>query len=241
MEHESGASFFRTTRWSVVARAGESGDADSAEALEQLCRTYWYPVYCFVRRYGHSPDEAEDLVQGFFAKLLEKNYLAQADRDRGKFRTFLLASVKHYLTNEKDRAEAKKRGGGVEIIPLEGEIAEEKFSREPSTNETPELLFEKRWADALLETSLVRLRSELDGGGKVRRFDHLKPFLMRQKDASYREAAEKLGLSESAVKSAIHRMRERFQTIFREEIAHTVATPQEIDAEIRYFFEILAR
>ncbi len=237
----AGGAAFRTTRWSVVVRASQSDEAASAEALEQLCRAYWYPVYCFVRRCEKGPMEAEDLVQGFFLKLLEKNYLAQADRERGKFRTFLLAAVKHYLANEQERMEAKKRGGGIEFLPLEGEDPEQRFAREPVCEETPELAFERRWAETILESSLRRLRLEFDGGGKVHRFDYLKPFLLRQKEASYREASEKLGLSEAAVKSAIHRMRERFQLLFREEIGQTVVTTQEIDAEIRHLLEVLAR
>jgi RNA polymerase sigma-70 factor (ECF subfamily) len=236
-----GGAAFRTTRWSVVVRAGQSDDPGSKEALEQLCKAYWYPVYCFVRRYGKPAMEAEDLVQGFFLKLLEKNYLAQADRDRGKFRTFLLAAVKHYLANAQEHAEAIKRGGGIEFLALESEDFEQRFSREATCEQTPEMAFEKRWAETVLENSLRRLRFEFDGGGKVRRFDILKPFLLRQKEASYREAGEKLGMSEGAVKSAIYRMRERFQTIFREEIGQTVVTTHEIDAEIRYLLEVLAR
>jgi RNA polymerase sigma-70 factor (ECF subfamily) len=235
-----GGAAFRTTRWSVVVRAGQTEAAGSVEALEELCKGYWYPVYCFVRRCGRSALEAEDLVQGFFLKLLQKNYLAQADRERGKFRTFLLAAVKHFLANEQEHAEAKKRGGGIEFIALDAEELERKFSRETACEQTPEMLFEKRWAETILENSLRRLRFEFDGGGKVQRFDILKPFLLRQKEASYREASDKLGMSEAAVKSAIFRMRERFQTIFREEIGQTVVTTQEIDAEIRHLLEVLA-
>jgi len=232
---------FRTTRWSLVARAGTPDGPGAAEALEELCGTYWHPVYGFVRRAGRTAEEAEDLVQGFFAKLLEGNYLAQADRERGKFRTFLLAAVKNFLANEYDRAAAQKRGGGMVLVPLDGEDPERRFAREPSTGSTPEAEFERRWAETILENALQRVREEFDGGGKVRRFDHLKPFLLRQKEASYREACEKLGLTESAVKSAIYRMRQRFQAVFREEIGRTVAGAEEIDAEIRHLLEVLSR
>ncbi len=231
---------FHTTRWSRVARAGRPEDPGAAEALEQLCQTYWYPVYSFVRRLGQPPSEAEDTVQAFFAKLLEKNLVAQADPERGRFRTFLLAALKHHLAHERDHARAVKRGGRIELVSLDGEEAEQLFLREPSTGETPETIYERRWAETMLENALWRLRAEFDGGGKANRFDRLKPFLLRHKDSSYRDAAAQLGLSEGALKSAIHRMRERFLQILREEIGQTVATSAEIDAEIRHLLSLLA-
>lgn len=236
-----GAADFRTTRWSRIARAGRPEDPEAAEALEQLCRAYWFPVYAFLRRGGIPAAEAEDLVQGFFATLLAKNYVAQADRGRGRFRTFLLAAVKHHLGHERERAAAQKRGGGARWVALDGEEAEELYARVPATEDSPDRLFDRRWAETMLETALRRLREEFDGGGKVKRFDHLKPFLMRSKEASYLETAERLGLTEAAVKSAIHRMRSRFQEIIREEIAQTVADPSEIEAEIRHLLGVLAR
>ncbi|MCC6231395.1 MAG: sigma-70 family RNA polymerase sigma factor [Verrucomicrobiales bacterium] len=236
-----GGGAFHTTRWSRIARAGRPDDPGAAEALEQLCQAYWYPVYSFVRRCGQSATEAEDTVQAFFAKLLEKNYVAQADPERGRFRTFLLAALKHHLTHQREHARAVKRGGRFELVSLDGEEAEQLFSREPATEETPESIYERRWAETMLEHALWRLRAEFDGGGKVERFDRLKPFLMRQKEASYRETAEQLGLSEGALKSAIHRLRERFVQILREEIGQTVATASDIDAEIRYQLGLLAR
>lgn len=238
---KGGPAEFRTTRWSRIARAATPDAPEAAEALEQLCRAYWYPVYSFIRRSGVAATEAEDLVQGFFATLLEKNFVAQADRERGRFRTFLLAAVKHHLGHERERAAAQKRGGGVQMFSLDGEDAEGSFAREPATEESPDVIFDQRWAETIMETSLRRLREEFDGGGKMKRFDLLKPFLLRAKEASYREAAERLGQTEAAVKSAIHRLRQRFQEILREEIAQTVAAREDIDAELRHLLGVLAR
>lgn len=238
---DGGKAAFHTTRWSRVARAGRPEDPGFAEALEQLCQAYWFPVYAFVRRLGQSPGEAEDTVQAFFERLLEKNFVAQADPERGRFRTFLLAALKHHLSHQREQARAVKRGGRIELVSLEGEAAEQWFQREPATEDTPETLYERQWAETMLQHALWRLREEFDGGGKVSRFDRLKPFLLRRKETSYREAAADLGLTEGALKSAIHRMRERFVQILREEIGQTVATPEEVDAEIRHQLGLLAR
>lgn len=236
-----GPTDFRTTHWSRIARAATPDAPEAAEALEQLCRAYWYPVYSFIRRSGVAAAEAEDLVQGFFATLLQKNFVAQADRERGRFRTFLLAAVKHHLSHERERAAAQKRGGDVLFLSLDGEEAEGTFAREPATTDSPDVIFDQRWAETTMETSLRRLREEFDGGGKTKRFELLKPFLLRSREASYLEAADRLGMTESAVKSAIHRLRQRFQEILREEIAQTVASREEIDGELRHLLGVLVR
>ncbi|MCI0536070.1 MAG: sigma-70 family RNA polymerase sigma factor [Verrucomicrobiales bacterium] len=231
---------FRTTHWSVVLEAGRGDSPQAKEALEQLCRNYWYPVYAFVRRWGEDPEDAQDMVQGFFARLLEKNYLAAADASKGRFRTFLLAAVKHYLCDEAKHARAQKRGGGREIISLDEHDAEDRYRLEPTDHCTPEMLFERRWARALLNLVLDRLEAEFDGSGKVERFRHLKPFLIQEQSASYRETADRLGLTESAVKSAINRLRERFRELVRIEIDHTVVNTDDIEDEIRHLFRLFS-
>jgi RNA polymerase sigma-70 factor (ECF subfamily) len=231
---------FDTTRWSVVAAAGDTQSPNSKEALTTLCRVYWYPVYAQFRQLGTGPDAAQDLTQGFFAELLEKGSLKIADPDRGRFRSFLKASLRHYLSHQRRRERAGKRGGGQALIALDADEAESMYGLEPTVGETPESVFEERWARTLLQHVLDRLQGEMRGAGGRERFRRLRPFLAGQGErGGYRAVAADLGISESAVKVTLHRMRRRFGEILREEVASTVADPEDIDAEIRYLFQVL--
>jgi len=202
-----------------------------------LCENYWFPVYAFVRRAGHSADDAQDLTQEFFARLLDKHFLADADRNKGRFRTFLLTAVKRFLANEHDRIHAKKRGGGQTILSLEG--LEVRYCREPADRLTPERIFERQWALTLLDQVLARLQAEMTAGGKAALFDALKDHLTGSEAVGYRVTATRLGMTEGAVKVAAHRLRLRYRELLREEIAQTVASPAEIEEEVRYLFACL--
>jgi RNA polymerase sigma factor (sigma-70 family) len=233
----AGGRQFATTRWSQVIAAGADQTRDSQEALARLCEVYWYPLYAYVRRWGHDADQAQDLTQEFFARLLEKHYLRAADPARGRFRSFLLASLKHFLSNERDRVKAVKRGGRTTVLPLEFENAEGRYSREPPDNETPETIYERRWALTLLERTLARLREEFRESGKDATFARLEGYLTgEQETLPYAELGASLGMSEGAVKVAVHRLRRRFGALLREEIAETVSDPAEVDEEIRELF-----
>jgi RNA polymerase sigma factor (sigma-70 family) len=211
------------------------------EALEKLCRAYWYPLYVYVRRQGHDEEAAKDLTQAFFARLLEKNYLAQADRQRGKFRSFLLGALKHFLADERDKAKAQKRGGEQTHFSLDDDTAEDRYRLEPVDRATPDKLFDRRWALATLEQAVHRLRQEYQDTGKADLFDRLRDFLSGALEgSSYAAAAAQLGMSESTLKSYIHRLRRRNRQILRETIAHTVASPGQIDEELRDLFAALA-
>ena len=232
---------FATTHWSVLL-AAQHGDApDARTALESFCRTYWYPLYAYVRRQGYSPDDAQDLTQAFFARLLEKNYLGQVGQQKGKFRSFLLAALRHFLSDQRDRARAAKRGGGAELLSLDAHEAEERYRLEPVDRMDAERIFERRWAMTLLERALTRLRDESAAAGKTELFEALRSLVAGESDVTCGEAASELGLSESAVRSALHRLRERYRALVREEIAHTVADPAEIEAEIRYLITVLSQ
>ena len=232
---------FATTHWSVVLAATGRSSTEAGNALSHLCSVYWYPVYSFVRRRGHNPQDAQDLAQEFFARLLERNWLARADRNRGRFRTFLLASLSHFLANEWDRAHAQKRGGAVQIIPLQLGSAETRYGQEPPDPTTPEQIYERRWALALLETVLQRLSQECRAEGKAALFDALKPCLIGERDSQpYAALAAQLRMTEGSLKTAVHRLRRRYREILREEIAGTVETPAEIDAEMRYLLKALS-
>ena len=210
------------------------------EALETLCRTYWYPLYVYVRRQGQSPHDAQDLTQEFFARLLEKKYLRLADPDRGKFRAFLLKSLKHFLVNEWEKARTQKRGGGEYVIPLDAEIAESRYAAEPALALTLDEVYEKRWAVTLLEAVLVGLHESYAASGRLSVFETLKVFIWGdQTTLSYAEVAPQLGLTEGAVKVAVHRLRSRYRELLREEIAKTVATPGEVDEELRHLIAVL--
>jgi RNA polymerase sigma factor (sigma-70 family) len=233
---------FAPTHWSVVlAAAGRADSTHARDALEKLCRNYWLPIYVFVRRQGRSLHDAQDLTQEFFARLLEKNYLAGAQREKGRFRSFLLASVKHFLANEWDKATAQKRGGGKIPIPIDTALGESSFGLEPADAVTADKIYERRWALALLEQVLRRLREEYTHDGKEKQFEQLKPTLTEAScSVPYAEIALRLGTSEGAVKVAVHRLRQRYRELLRAEIADTVASPGEVDDEIRNLFAALA-
>ena len=234
------AARFRTTKWSVVIAAQNSAE-QNAEALEDLCRAYWAPVYAFLRKKGCDTHRAEDLTQGFFEKLLAKNYLSSVDRDKGKFRTFLLTAVTAFAANEWDRAQRQKRGGGVTFVSLQPGEAEDRCPVEPATDLTPDRLFERRWAETVLEHVMERLAQEYAAAGYQQRFEVLKVFLVDARGAiPFGDAARQVGLSEAAVKSFVHRLRNRYREILREEIAETVDDPREIDGEIRHMLTALA-
>jgi RNA polymerase sigma factor (sigma-70 family) len=237
----STAAIFATTHWSVVLAAGQSTDAQATEALEQLCRAYWYPLYAYVRREGSSAVDAQDLTQEFFARLLEKNYLAQVAPQKGKFRSFLLAALRHFLADQRDRARAVKRGGGADCLSLDAQSAEERYRLEPVDRMDAEKIFERRWAMTLLRQALIRLRDENIASGKTEMFERLKDFVAGESDISCGEAATQLGLTESAVKSAVHRLRQRYRELVREEVAHTVDDPAEIDAELRHLIGVVSQ
>jgi RNA polymerase sigma-70 factor (ECF subfamily) len=235
-----GAGRFRTTHWSLVLRAAGTEDAACQEALERLCSAYWPPVYTFILRRGHPPESAQDLTQGFFARLLEKEWLRSADATKGRFRTFLLTAITRFLANTHAHGQAEKRGGGHEPIPFDI-VTESVWTTPLQPNRTPEEEFDRRWAETLLERVLARLREEFDGGGRPGRFEELKSFLTgAPQDRSYADVAARLGVSESAVKSGIYRLRQRYGELVREEIAETVESPAEIDAEIRYLVSVVA-
>jgi RNA polymerase sigma factor (sigma-70 family) len=228
---------FATTRWSLVAAA--KGPA-ARQALAELCGLYWYPVYAFVRRRGHPADDAGDLTQEFFARLIEKGGIAGADPAKGRFRSYLLGACRHFLANEHDRAAAQKRGGGRAVGSLDLADAERRYAAEPADGRTPEQVFERRWALTLLDGVLAGLRAEYGTAGQGVLFDRLKSSLAG--DAGpYAELAADLGLTEGAVKVAAHRLRRRYRDRLRTAIAETVATPEEVDAEIRDLFAALAR
>jgi RNA polymerase sigma factor (sigma-70 family) len=231
---------FETTRWSQVLAAGRAPTADSREALSRLCEVYWYPLYAYVRRWGYDADQAQDLTQEFFVRLLEKHNLRAADPTRGRFRSFLLASLKHFLSNERDRAGAAKRGGRTTVLPLELENAEGRYSREPPDADTPESIYERRWALTLLERTLARLRHEFDAAGKQALFERLEGHLTGEQEAlPYADLGAELGMSEGAIKVTVHRLRRRFGALLRDEIGETVSEPGLVDEEIRELFRAL--
>jgi RNA polymerase sigma-70 factor (ECF subfamily) len=232
---------FVTTHWSVVVSARQKDSPESAAALETLCRTYWYPLYAYVRRQGHSPPDAQDLTQEFFARLLQKDYLKAAAREKGRFRTFLIVALKRFLANEWDRLRAQKRGGGQLPLSLDTDLAEERYRIEPASEASADRVFERRWALTLLERTMARLREEFAAAGRAREFDRLKGCLTAERgEISYAETAAALGMSDGAARVAVHRLRKRFREVFREEIAHTVSSPDEIEEEVRYLMSALA-
>jgi RNA polymerase sigma factor (sigma-70 family) len=234
--------WFATTRWTLVLSAGDPTSPHAATALELLCRAYWYPLYAYVRRRGHSPPDAQDLTQEFFSQLLEHHWIARADRQKGRFRSFLLMALKRFLANERDKVQTVKRGGRVQRVPLPLDAAETRYTQEPVDTSTPEQVFEKRWALALLESVLGRLREEYVSDGKAVLFDALKPCLLGNGEAQpYATVAAQLEMTEGAVKVAVCRLRERYRGRLREEIAHTVASPAEVDEELRHLLRVLAR
>jgi RNA polymerase sigma factor (sigma-70 family) len=232
---------FATTRWTVVLNAGHRSSPECQAALAALCQEYWYPLYVFVRRRGYERHEAQDLTQEFFSRLLEKGDLQTADPQRGRFRSFLLAALQNFLANQWDRQSARKRGGGQTILSLDLQAAEDRLTNEPAHQETPETLYHRRWALLMLERALQRVRDEYQQGGREALFTVLEPHLVGQaaEGTNYRQIAERLEISESSVKVAVHRLRKRFRDAMRQEIAQTVTHPEEIDDEIRQLFAAL--
>ncbi|HRY50592.1 MAG TPA: sigma-70 family RNA polymerase sigma factor [Candidatus Paceibacterota bacterium] len=222
---ETRSGVFATTHWSVVLAAGQGIDPRATEALACLCRTYWYPLYAYVRREGFGAPEAQDLTQEFFARLLAKNCLGQVGPQKGKFRSFLLAALRHFLSDQRDRARAAKRGGGAKVLSLDAQEAEERYRLEPVDRLDAEKIYERRWAMTLLGQALSRLRDESVVAGKAEWFERLREFVSGESEVSCGEAAAQLGQTESAVKSAVHRLRQRYRELVREEIAYTVADP----------------
>lgn len=238
----SGAPDFATTQWSLVLRANRSSDSSTA-ALQTLCQRYWYPLYAYVRRRGVAAHEAQDLTQEFFARLLEKNSLAAASPDRGRFRAFLLTSLKNFLTNEWEKAQAQKRGGGQPAISLQLNLdsAESRLSLEPTHNLTPDRCFERQWALLLLELVVKRLQEEHTAAGKGQQFELLKEALAGGAERlAYASIASELKVSEEAARQAASRLRKRYREILREEVSHTVERPEDVDDEIRSLFQVLS-
>jgi RNA polymerase sigma-70 factor (ECF subfamily) len=224
----------------LVLKAGDAHHPQAAEALATLCRAYWPPLYAFLRRKGIPPHDAQDLTQGFFLHLLEKNKLAQLEPEGGKFRSFLLTAFKNYLADEQARAQTQKRGGGRTIVSLDALRGAERWCAEPADEADPEKIFERRWALTLLERVLATLELECVREGKKERFGQLCPYLLAEDDAPpYAEAGRRLGMTDGAVKVAVLRLRQRYRELFREEIAHTVADKSDIQGEMRHLFEVL--
>jgi RNA polymerase sigma factor (sigma-70 family) len=230
------------TQWTAVLAAGSKPSPESAAALERLCSLYWYPLYAFVRRRGYAPADAEDLTQEFFARLLEHNWISAADPRKGRFRSFLLMIIKRFLANEWDKASALKRGGHVRFVALQFETAETRYSQEPADTRTPEQVFERHWALALLAQVLKRLREEYGQDGKAGLFEALEPCLVVTRELQpYATLAAQLSMSQEAVRMAVSRLRARYRECLREEIGHTVASPDEVEEELRHLFQVLAR
>jgi len=233
-----GPSQFPTTRWTLVFAAGDPHRKEARSALVSLCENYWYPLYAYLRRRGYPADQAQDLTQEFFVRLLEGRYLDRANPEKGRFRSFLLTSLKFFVADEGDCQRARKRGGGV-LVPLEFSSGEERYQREPAHDETPERIFERRWALSMLDRVVERLRNEFVQHGRAEHFERLKMFLLGQSDAPYAALAREMNTSEGALKVAIHRLRKRYRDLFRQEIADTVADPAEVESELRYLAAVL--
>jgi RNA polymerase sigma-70 factor (ECF subfamily) len=237
----SGAGRFATTHWSVVLQAGQPGAPGYQQALETLCRGYWFPLYAYLRRHGYDSHQAEDYTQAFFCRVLEKQVLRLADSKRGRFRSFLLATLKNFLADERDRARAQKRGGGRKLLSIDFNEAENQYALEPAERLSPEKLFDKSWALTVLERTMACLKAELAGKNKKELFDHLKIYLTAEKGSiPYRDTAAELNMTEAAVRTAVHRLRRHYRKSLRDEIAHTIDTEDQIDEEIDDLFAALA-
>ena len=228
---------FATTHWSVVLSASRAADPPAQAALEELCRTYWYPLYAYIRHRGYTKEDAEYLTQAFFVRFLQRNYLEGLASERGRFRAFLLAALKHFLANEWDKAQRQKRGGGVPHLSLDWQSADSQFQVAATNELTPDQAFDREWAVALLSKVIELLRSENCLGSKQTQFERLKVFLTTGKgEASYSDAARDLGLEETAVRVAVHRLRKRYRQLLRTEILNTLADPAQVDEELRGLF-----
>jgi RNA polymerase sigma-70 factor (ECF subfamily) len=236
----AGSPVFATTHWSVVLNAADADSPHAATALEKLCRTYWYPLYAYVRRLGRSTEDAQDLTQAFFERLLAKNDLQQVQPAKGRFRSFLLVSIKHFVANQWDRERAARRGGGLRFVPLDPETMQASELQDATLAATPDKLFERRWALTLLDTVKRRLAAEFADAGKAAVFEALQTYLSGETGQTpYAETAPRLNLSVDALKKAVERLRRRYGELLREEIAQTVAHPSEIEDEIRHLRLVL--
>ncbi|MSU61853.1 MAG: sigma-70 family RNA polymerase sigma factor [Pedosphaera sp.] len=234
-----GRASFATTHWSVVLGAGQEDSSAASESLEKLCRTYWYPLYAYIRRSGRDPHTAEDLTQEFFLRLLEKNYLKNIQREGGRFRSYLLTALKHFLINEHQARIVARRGGGQPLLSLDELQAEARYQVETADPATPENLFDQRWASMLLQQAMERLRADYAADGKVDLFDQLKPYLTgAEHTQAYADLAARLGMSEDALKMAVFRLRKRYGAALRAEVAQTVTGPHEIEEEIRHLIRL---
>lgn len=233
--------YFATTHWTVVMAASRSDTTRARTALDELCQGYWYPLYAYVRRRGYKPEDAEDLTQEFFRTLLEKEYLKAADREKGRFRTFLLVALQRFLANDWDRARAEKRGGRLEHVSLDTSSAETRYQVEAASEISPERIYDRRWAFTLLGRTMAHLRAEFVASGKQDEFEQIKECLTADRGSlDYGALSQRTGLSEGTLRVGIHRLRKRFREVFRQEVAQTVATPAEIDAEMRHLMAALA-
>jgi RNA polymerase sigma factor (sigma-70 family) len=240
MQTLTGSSDFPATRWTLVIAAADPQRKEARSALVSLCESYWYPLYAYVRRRGYQADQAQDLTQEFFIRVLEGRYLDRADPEKGRFRSFLLTSMKFFVADEEDRQRAQKRGGGA-VLPLEISSGEDRYQREPAHDETPERIYERRWALSVLDRVVERLRDEFVQHGRPEHFERLKMFLLGKSDAPYGALAREMNTSEGALKVAIHRLRKRYRELFRQEIADTVADPGEVESELRFLATALTR
>jgi RNA polymerase sigma factor (sigma-70 family) len=231
---------FHTTRWSVVLAAGNQESPDAHSALTQLCQAYWYPLYCCVRRHGHQPAVAEDLTQAFFGNLLEKNHVALADPERGRFRTFLLRSLENFLRKQYRDATTQKRGGGKEIISWDAQTAEERYAAEPPDGTSPAELFEREWAGTMLENVIMAVRHEFSASGKLELFSALEPSLWGDDTSTpYGQIGQALNMTPGAVRVTVHRLRRRFQELLCAEIANTVEKSADVEPELQYLRRVL--
>ena len=241
-DHNDQPQLFATTHWTLVLEAGDARSERSNQALEELCGAYWFPLYAYARRLGQDEETAKDSTQGFFAKLLEKNYLGIADRRRGRFRWFMLTAFKGFMANEWDRQKAVKRGGGATLVSLDQISAEERYHLEPAHHESPDRVYEKRWALTLIGAARERLRDEFESAGKLERFAALEPHLTGDgRIGAYAELAADFGTTPDAIKQSVHRMKQRYRELVREEVAKTVAWPDEVDDEIVYLMDVLGK
>ena len=238
MDTLPGPSQFPATRWSLVVAAGDPHRKEARSALVSLCESYWYPLYAYLRRRGYSSDQAQDLTQEFFVRVIEGRYLDRAEPEKGRFRAFLLTSLKFFVADEDDRRRARKRGGGM-VVPLEFSSGERRYQLEPAHDETPERIYERRWALSVLDRVVEKLRNEFVQHGRPDHFERLKVFLLGQSDAPYAALAQELNTSEGALKVAIHRLRKRYRELFRQEIADTVADPAAVESELRHLAAVL--
>ncbi len=232
---------FATTRWSLVREAGHPGAPEGAAALAALCEAYWFPVYAYIRRTGKSGEDARDLTQAFFARMIEKNDVSDADPARGRFRTFLLTSVRHFLANQHDAATAQKRGGGATHLPIEVQDSERRYAYEPADHQTPELVFERRWALAALDAAMARVAQRYADGDRRRIFDELRPCMTGAEPPSYAAMATRLATTEAALRIAMHRLRRAFRDALRDVIAETVEHPEDVDDELQYLLTVVSR